>query len=66
MKFFKKKKHTVEISPDEIFLDAKNISKFNQDNFDGRIETPVSSKAVIAVGIIASLFISIGLVKAFS
>jgi len=66
MKFFKKKKHTVEISPDEIFLDAKNISKFNQDNFDGRIETPVSSKVVIAVGIIASLFISIGLVKAFS
>jgi len=66
MKFFKKKKHTVEISPDEIFLDAKNISKFNQDNFDGRIETPVSSKAVIAVGIIASIFISIGLVKAFS
>lgn len=66
MKFFNKKKHTVEISPDEIFLDAKNVSNFNQDNFDGRIETPVSSKAVISVGIIASLFISVGLVKAFS
>lgn len=66
MKFFKKRKHTVEISPDEIFLDAKNVSKLNQDNFDGRIEAPVSSRAVISVGIIASLFISIGLVKAFS
>ena len=55
-----------EISPDEIFLDAKNVSKFNQDNFEGRIETPVSSRAVIGVGIIASIFILVGLGKAFS
>lgn len=66
MKFFRTKRHTVEISPDEIFLDAKNISKFNQDSFEGQIETPVSSKAVISVGIIATLFITIGLLKAFS
>ncbi len=66
MKFFRRKRHTVEISPDEIFLDAKNISKFNQDSFEGQIETPVSSKAVISVGIIASLFIGVGLLKAFS
>lgn len=66
MWFFGKKKKVTEISPDEIFLDAKNVSKFNQDNFEGRIETPVSSKAVVSVGIVATLLISVGLMKAFS
>lgn len=66
MKFFRSKKYTQEISPDEIFLDAKNVPQFNQNSFEGRIETPVSSKAVISVGVVISLFIVVGILKAFS
>ena len=66
MSLFRRKKTTIEISPDEIFLDAKNVPQFNQDTFEGRLEKPVSSKVVATVGVIITLFIATGLVKSFS
>ena len=33
-----------DIDPDEIFLDSKNIPQFDTDQFEGRIEMPISKK----------------------
>lgn len=30
------------VNPDEIFLDSSNLPSFNRDQFEGRIETPIS------------------------
>lgn len=44
-----------DITPDEIFLDSSNISGFDQDQFEGRIEKSISTKTFVAVGIIFGL-----------
>lgn len=46
---FKKRgrvKLTKEISPDEIFLDSQNLAGLDRDQFEGRIEKPVSKKSI--------------------
>ena len=47
-----------EIDPDEIFLDAKNLPDYNKDQFEGRIEKPISRVAVLG------LFLSFLLIQA--
>lgn len=46
-----------DISPDEIFMDSSNVSGFNTDQFEGRIERPISVKTFIAVGAIFILIV---------
>lgn len=52
---FKKKLHQKkwdrEIDPDEIFIDAKNLPEFDQNQFEGRFEKPISKRTVIGCGI---------------
>lgn len=46
---FKKRgriKLSKEISPDEIFLDSHNIAGLDKDQFEGRIEKPVSKRSI--------------------
>jgi penicillin-binding protein 2 len=50
------------IDPDEIFLDSTNLPKFNTDQFEGRIEQPISSKVVVFAGI---FFLIVGLIYSF-
>ncbi len=51
-KFFRKKRRRQhEISPDEIFAEATNVSHFNTDQFEGRIEKPIARNTFILVGI---------------
>jgi penicillin-binding protein 2 len=38
-----------DIDPDEIFLDSKNLPDFNLDQFEGRIEKPISRGAVFSI-----------------
>lgn len=40
-----------EIDPDEILLDAKNLPNFNKDQFEGRIEQPISKVAVLGLAV---------------
>lgn len=45
LKYFFKKRNLSsnrDIDPDEIFLDSKNLPEFNTDQFEGRIEKPIS------------------------
>lgn len=45
--FFRKKKYqTAFVEPDEIFLDTKNLPQFDQQQFEGRIEKPITKQTL--------------------
>ena len=47
-KFLRKNRmSTNSVEADEIFLDAKNIQNFDRQQFEGRIEKPISKKAIL-------------------
>ncbi len=46
-----------EIDPDEIFLDSSNLPKFDTDQFEGRLEQPISRKTIF---ILSVLFFIVG------
>lgn len=47
IKILKKKRHFNSlVAPDEIFLDSENIQNFDVQQFEGRIEKPVSKKSI--------------------
>jgi penicillin-binding protein 2 len=49
-----RKRHK-EIDPDEIFIDAANVSELDRDQFEGRMERPLSRRTYVAAGAIATL-----------
>src|SRR3990167_3625027 len=49
--------HT-DIAPDEIFLDDRNIPDFDVQQFEGRMETPISKRSIF---FLALAFLVIGL-----
>lgn len=57
-KFFKNNKKG-NIDPDEIFLDSSNIPSYNKDQFEGRIEKPISMTSLFVMGILF-VFLVIG------
>ncbi|MDQ5883173.1 MAG: penicillin-binding protein 2, partial [Patescibacteria group bacterium] len=59
MKFFKRKRIQRDIEPDEIFLDSHNMPDFDTQQFEGRIETPISKKYLIFLGGFFSIIICI-------
>jgi len=52
---FKKRKGIKKISslvePDEIFLDSENLQNFDRQQFEGRIEKPISKKTILFINI---------------
>ncbi len=47
-----------EIAPDEIFLDASNVSAFDRARFEGRLEKPLSPRVfAYLAGVLAMLFL---------
>jgi penicillin-binding protein 2 len=55
-----------EIAPDEIFLDSSNLPGHEQSQFGGRIERPMSRRAIFGVGVVfLTVAIAFG-VRAFS
>lgn len=60
---FRKKRGRIniikEIAPDEIFMDAQNLPGFDTDQFEGRIEKPISKSTFVVVGV---FFLLIGIV----
>ncbi len=54
----RRRKLTREIEADEILIDSSNPSDFNTDQFEGRIERPISRRAMLSTaGIIALLMV---------
>jgi penicillin-binding protein 2 len=43
---FSKKRHIVEIDPDEIFLDSRNLPDFDRSQLEGRLEKPIGKKVM--------------------
>ncbi len=39
-----------EIAPDEIFLDASNLPRFNRSQLEGRIEKPITRNVIMVTG----------------
>jgi len=58
----KTKKSYAPIDPDEIFLDSQNLPRFNRDQFEGRIEKPITRHvfSVLAFFLILFFLIFIG------
>ena len=46
------------ITPDDIFIDSKNLPEFDEDQFEGRIEKSISKKVIIFVGCFFILIMS--------
>ena len=60
IRIFKKNKLSKRnsfVEPDEIFLDAKNIQNFDVQQFEGRLEKPISKRIIYFLGFIFSLII---------
>ncbi len=58
MRFSRRKRRHQEIAPDEILIDASNISDFNRDQFEGRIERPLGQRTFVVSGsFLALLFV---------
>jgi len=54
---WRKKRRADEIHPDEILIDASNPAEFDTDQFEGRMERPLSYRShMIASGLIVVLF----------
>ncbi|OHA18534.1 MAG: hypothetical protein A2664_02760 [Candidatus Taylorbacteria bacterium RIFCSPHIGHO2_01_FULL_46_22b] len=58
-RFFSRRKVTGsasrEVAPDEIFLDSSNLPNFDVYQFEGRLERPISLRAITLVGIFFAL-----------
>jgi len=48
--WFRKGKIRSEIHPDEILIDSQNVSEFDTDQFEGRLERPISRRQIVAAG----------------
>jgi len=57
VRMFKKNKNKILVDPDEIFLDSKNLENFDRQQFEGRIEKPISKQTIIFLGIFFLLII---------
>lgn len=63
--FKSKRRFSREIEPDEIFLDSQNLPSFNTQQFEGRIDTPISQMTIYVLGFLFCLLGCILLIKAF-
>jgi penicillin-binding protein 2 len=46
-----KRRKIVEIDPNEVLLDSRNLPNFNVQQFEGRIEKPISKYTIIGLGV---------------
>jgi penicillin-binding protein 2 len=55
-KTYKVKNSNSFVEPDEIFLDSKNLQNFDRQQFEGRIEKPISKQTILFLGIFFLFF----------
>ena len=49
--FYREKIATKDIAPEDIFLDSRNLPKFDTNQFEGRLEKPIGKKTIIIISI---------------
>jgi penicillin-binding protein 2 len=57
-------RHGHEIAPDEILLDSSNLPNFDTDQFEGRLESPISRTTLFTVSAITTLIFLVFLFQA--
>ncbi len=65
LRWGRRRKRTTEIHPDEILIDSQNVAELDTDQFEGRIEKPLSRQSFIGAGVVlvliaAGLFVRAG------
>lgn len=55
-----------DIDPDEIFLDSSNLPNFDIDQFEGKLEKPISFSSMRIIGLFVLLVLSVFTAKLFS
>lgn len=63
---FGRRKRIHEIAPEDIFLDSSNLPEYNSKQFEGRVERPLSGKAILTVGVLFSLVTLVFSYRAFT
>lgn len=48
-----------DITPDEIFVESSNVSRFNTAQFEGRIEKPISARTFFGVGVVLFIIFAV-------
>lgn len=61
-----KRRKVVEIAPDEVMLDSSNLGNFDTDQFEGRLERPISKLTLYTVGGIFGVLVIVFLVQAWN
>ena len=52
-----KKKKYIEINPDEILLDSRNLPEFDTAQFEGRLEKPISMASIYWITVILTVIV---------
>lgn len=65
---FKKRRHYEEVAPDEIFLDAKNVSNMNTQQFEGVIEQSLHRRTymmmmIVMVSVLVAFAVQLGFLQ---
>lgn len=63
--WFKRRKKSGEINPDEVLIDARNLPQFETERFEGRMEKPISVGAFIFLAACASFVVIVFSVRLF-
>jgi penicillin-binding protein 2 len=63
-RWWRRKKRHAEIYPDEILLDSSTASDFNRDQFEGRIEQPLSPRTFLWSGTVVGCLVVLMLLRA--
>ena len=59
-RLFRKRRKGGGLDPDDIFLDASNLSGFDQSRLEGRLEQPVGTRTFAGIGLsVALLFLAL-------
>lgn len=66
MKWRIRHRHNSEIAPDEIFLDASNLSEFDQSRLEGRLEKPLPNKMFFSLASIITIIFLILIVRTWN
>jgi penicillin-binding protein 2 len=64
--FFKRRHRNAEIAPDEIFMDAHNLPQFDENQFEGRLDKPISKLSLRLVILLFLLVVGTYLTRAWN
>jgi penicillin-binding protein 2 len=60
----RRRRKSREINPDEVLIDSRNLPNFNTDQFEGRLETPISRLALYGAALVFVLIAAVFLFQA--